>query len=155
VGHQPQPFSLVLAQASKLWSDAPVIKGLLALIAVVVTYLLPTQVLQEMAIATIVLIGLDTVTGFAASISAGRAITSARFSRALVKILAYFSVVVVVAIAQRHIPGAASLEGATMVGVMTLIIVTESISVLENVRTMGFALPLGLEKWLEDRIQKP
>lgn len=140
------------AIVGKLFADAAVIKWPAALAAGVVGYLFPTEALQTSAVEAGALILIDTLTGMCAAKVSGQPISSARFSRALVKVLGYASVVAVVAIAHRHVPGAEGAQSATVTGVLTLVIATEAISVLENVRRMGLRLPAGLDELIRGRM---
>lgn len=130
-------------------------KWILAGMAVILDFVFPAQIGREMAIAAFVLIALDTITGFVSALVAGQAISSARFSRVLVKLLGYGSVIIVSAIVTKFVHNAETLPNVSVTAVLTLVIATEAISVLENVRRMGIKLPLGLDKWLEERLKKP
>jgi phage-related holin len=148
-------LSIFASVTAKLFGNAAAGKWLAAFFAGVLTYFLPTSAQQSAALGAAHLIALDTVTGVVAARMSGKAIRSARFGRALVKLLAYGSVISVVAVAVNHVPGGVSVQGASVSSVLTLIIATEGISVLENVRAMGFQLPLGLDQWLEGRLAPP
>ncbi len=124
-------------------------KWILATAMAAVEFVLPTSLGRDMCIACCVLIALDTITGAIASAVAGHAISSAKFARVLVKLIGYGSVLIVASIATKFIPGAPSEVSVT--AVLTLVIVTECISILENVRRMGLKLPFGLDKWLGER----
>lgn len=145
--------------AAKLLADLAPSKIILAFVGALAGYALPTQAMQQAAWACLYLVLLDTLTGVVAVVcerergETGAPISSARFGRVLVKLLAYFSVVSVVAIGNNAIPGAKELEGASVTAVLTYIVVTEGISVLENVQRMGFKVPLGIDKWLKDRTE--
>lgn len=136
----------------KLFADVAEVKFPIALLGGAVAYFLPTEAQQGAAIGAAHLIALDTLTGVVAARMTGKAITSAKLGRALVKLLAYSSVLSVVAICVKHIPGAGIAQAPTVTGVLSLILATEGISVLENVRAMGISLPFGLEGWLAGRI---
>jgi phage-related holin len=136
----------------KLFADVAEIKFPAAFLAGTVAYFLPTEAQQGAALGAAHLIALDTLTGVVAARMTGKAITSAKLGRALVKLLAYSSVLSVAAICIKHIPGASIAQAPTVTGVLTLILATEGISVLENVRAMGVTLPFGLEAFLSGRI---
>jgi len=136
----------------KLFADVAQVKWPAAILGGLVGYLFPTQALQTAAVEAGALIAIDTVTGMCAAKVSGKAITSAKFSRALVKVLGYSSVVAVVAIAHRHVPGGEHGQPITVTGVLTLVIFTEAISVFENVNAMGLKLPFGADDWLKARL---
>lgn len=139
----------------KLFADVALPKWVAAAGAGILGALLPTEAQQTAAVGAASLVILDTITGVVASKYSGKPITSAKMGRVLVKFLAYGSVIAVAGIAGQSIPGGQSVHGATVTAVLTLIIATEGVSVLENARAMGAVLPLGLEQWLAGRIQKP
>lgn len=145
-----------LGSAIEMWGkvveDVSAVKWPLAGFAAGLGYFLPTEAQQSAALGAVYLVLLDTVTGIVAARMSGKAISSAKFGRALVKLLAYSSVLSVFSVCVRHIPGAAVAQGPSVTGILTLIIGTEGISVLENVRAMGVSLPFGLESWLAGRI---
>lgn len=126
----------------------PAWKWLLATLAAGVSFVLPEQLQKDMAVAAAVLIGLDTATGFIAALSTGQPISSARFSRVLAKLVGYGSVVIVAAVAGKFLANGSPVGEATQVGVLTLVLTTEGISILENVRKMGLKFPSPLEKML-------
>ncbi len=127
-------------------------KWLLATAVAAIDFVLPTTLGRDMCLAACVVILLDTITGVVAVAAAGHAISSAKFSRVLVKLLGYGSVMIVAAIATKFIPGAPSDMSVT--AVLTLVLCTECISILENVRRMGIKLPFGLDKWLSNRLDQ-
>ncbi len=132
-------------------------KWLVAGLGALLGYFLPTPAQQSAALGAAHLILVDTITGIVAARQTGEAITSARLGRVLVKLLGYSSVLSVVAVSVNHIPGAMAAHAPTVTGLLGLIIATEGVSVLENVRKMGVSLPFGLEEWLAGRVkpQKP
>lgn len=91
-----------------------------------------------MFVGMITLVTLDTLTGVLAARLSGIKITSAKFGRLLVKILAYCSVLIVVAVVGKSIVGLNQWQEPTCTAVITAMILTEGISILENVNLMGF-----------------
>lgn len=138
----------------KLVGDMPMLKTVAMATGGIVGYVFPEEGTAKAAVAAAVLIVLDTITGVAAAASGGKAITSLAFSRTLIKILGYASVVTVCAVAGRHVPGLSEFQGASVTGVVTLVILTEAISILENVHAMGLKLPLGLSELLKKRLDE-
>lgn len=137
---------------AKLAFDAAALKWLGALCMAIVSYFLPAQAQRDAMVGAIWLILTDMVTGMIAARSTGKAITSAKLSRTIVKVIAYGAVISVASVVTRHIPGAAEFQGASITGVLTLMILTEAVSILENARAMGVTLPDTLERWLKDRV---
>lgn len=136
----------------KLFADVAPVKVSLSILSAIVAYFLPTEAQQAAGLAAAYCIVLDTVTGVVAARVSGKPITSAKLGRVLVKLLAYASVLSVVATAVNHVPGANVAQGPSVTGVLTFILLTESVSILENVRLMGLVLPFGLESWLAGRM---
>ena len=135
----------------KLFADLWISKGLAAALASAVTYFLPGAS-YDLAIGAYVLICLDTMTGFWASVVTGHKITSARLSRVLTKLFGYGSVVVVCSVAAHSVPGAEPLHAIAVSGVCGWIILTEGVSILENVGKMGVTAPPFLLGWLRKRL---
>ncbi len=108
---------------------------------------------QPLLLAVAIALVLDTITGFMAAWVTHALISSRAFARVLVKVVGYGSCVMIGSIITQNIPGVADFRGATVAGILTLILLTESISVLENVAKMGVPLPLGLLKRLRSRLQ--
>lgn len=139
---------------TKLFADASWVKYPCALLTALVAYVLPTEQVQNATIAAGALMLLDTVTGVVAARVSGKAISSASFSRVLVKILAYGSVVLVAALTARNVPSLGFAHEAVVMGVVVLIILTEGISIIENARRMGVKVPPGIDKLLQDKIDQ-
>lgn len=147
-------FVEAFATIGKLFGDEPLLKYLAGVSGAVWGYVFPPdQGVRDAALAAGLLILLDTLTGLWAAIVTGKAIRSAKFGRALSKVLGYGSVVAVCAVVTRHVPGASAWQAMSVSAVVTLVIVTEAISVLENVRKLGLRLPFGMEKLLEERLR--
>ncbi|MCW5941083.1 MAG: phage holin family protein [Fimbriimonadaceae bacterium] len=136
---------------AKAVGDAPLGKSLAAVLGAVLGYLFPDQAGREAGLAAFGMVLLDTLTGLAAAVATGQPVRSARFGRVVAKIFGYGATIAVCAVVTRHVPGAAPWQPVSVSAVVTLIIVTEAISVLENVRRLGVRLPLGLERALEGR----
>lgn len=117
-------------------------------------FLFPSDMVRNMAISAFCLILLDTVTGTVAAWQTHVAVTSARFGRVLVKVLGYGSVICVSAIVSKFASSIGDLTSISVAAILTLVILTESLSVLENVRKMGVPLPFGLEKLIVGKIDK-
>lgn len=139
----------------KLFLDAPFAKYVAGVTGAAWGWLFPDQGVRDAALAAGLLILLDTLTGLWAAIVTGKAIRSAKFGRALSKVLGYGSVVAVCAVVTRHVPGASGWQSTSVSAVVTLVIATEAISILENVRKLGIRLPFGMERLLEERLGRP
>lgn len=135
---------------ARLTTESTAWKWIIAAGAGIADYVLGTDVLRASFLGMLTLVALDTVTGVLAARLTGTKITSAKFGRLLVKILAYCSVLLVVAIVGKNIAGLGQWHGPTCTAVLTAIILTESISIIENVNLMGFN---GFG-WILDLLQK-
>lgn len=142
-----------IATIWKMFGDAPLFKYAAGVAGTVWGYLFPDQAVRDAAVAAATLVALDTVTGLWAAVVTGKAVKSATFSRVLSKLLGYGSVVAVAAVVTRHVPGASSWQAMSVSAVVTLVICTEAISILENVRKLGIKLPFGMERLLSDRLK--
>lgn len=100
------------------------------------------------------LVLLDTLTGVTAAWQAGESITSKAFSRTIVKLIGYGAALAVVAVVTRHIAGLADYQPVAVSSVLSLVIVTEAGSILENVRKLGVRLPFGIEELLRRRLRQ-
>ena len=90
-------------------------------------------------------------TGIAAAAVSGKAISSARFSRTLTKMLAFGSLIIVAAVVPKHVLGAGVAEGMSVTLILSVIILNESLSIAENAEKMGYGFP-WMRKMLRDRI---
>lgn len=134
--------------------EAPIFKALVTGMVWIGEYVFGSAALAQAAVGCLVLIILDTCTGFYAAIVTKQDITSARLSRVLVKVLSYGSVAVVVAILTRHMPGLNDLHEACMGLVVAVVMATEALSVLENVERMGLKGFGWLSRMLKGRLRE-
>lgn len=147
-------LSEVIEPLSKVFSDLTGFKFVVALSMGLLSFVLPDAVTQGMGASVLVLIFLDTITGVAASFQEGERISSKRFRRVLSKLVGYGSVLIVVAIADRYVLLGALPGSATISAILTLVLIAESVSILENVKRMGLSLPFGLDRLLADRLRQ-
>ncbi|MBN9503834.1 MAG: hypothetical protein BGO01_08845 [Armatimonadetes bacterium 55-13] len=138
----------------KLWADLWLPKTVAAGLAGLLDYLLPEHGSRDLALAAAALILLDTATGFWAALVSGKRVSSAKFSRVLTKLLGYGSVVVVCGVASHAVPGAAGFQPVAISGVLGFVVLTEGISILENVGRMGVKAPPFLMDWLRKRLKE-
>lgn len=82
-----------------------------------------------------VLLLFDLITGIMAAIKQKRAVSSIAFSRTLTKVFGYLAVVAVAGVIEKTI--LESVKAPIMVGVLWVMIATEGLSILENVRKCG------------------
>lgn len=129
------------------------VKALFGAIGAGVAYILPSAAVRDTAIAAAFMVALDTVTGIASSLRKGKPLSSARFSRVLSKLIAYGSVVAVVSVCGKFLPGLSDFRIPGITAALYLILATEGISVLENANSLGVALPKGLVKWLKGKLE--
>lgn len=124
-------------------------KWLVALIGAIAAYIFPTEGLIVEFAATAALIGIDTITGIIASITEQKPVTSNGFVRVLGKLIGYASVVCVVSILFRYIPGLTDWRIPAITAVMVLVMMTEGISIIENAKRLGIRVP----NWIGETIQ--
>ena len=132
-------------------NDASWLKLMTGVVTALINYVLPTSQAQQMTTAAAILIILDTITGVIGSISSGTHITSARFGRVIIKLIGYSIAVVVVGIAANTLPGAKPAHEFLMMILVGSIIITECISIAENLDKMGVPIPKPIVKWLKGR----
>jgi phage-related holin len=132
-------------------TDESWLKVLIGLSTGLLNYLLPTSATQQMVMAAAILIMLDTFTGVMASESTGKAITSAKFGRVIVKFIGYAIAVSVVGLAANTVPGGKPAHEFLTSTLIAFIICTEGISIFENLDRMGVPLPKSIVKWLRGR----
>jgi len=130
---------------------APAWKWIVASGAAALAFVLPTGFQRDMALSCAAFIVLDTGTGMMAAWQTGNPISSARFSRVLAKLFGYGSVVIVSSVASKFLTNGSDLGKAGVIGVMSLVLTTEGISILENVRKMGLKFPAFLETMLKGK----
>jgi phage-related holin len=143
----------------KLATDYAPLKAIVAGLAAIAQYVFGDTATQAAAVAAFALLLLDTVTGMVAARVNQDAITSAKFGRFLIKVLGYGSTIIVAAVVAQHVPGIAKVDDSITevahslaVGtVVSAVMVTEAISILENVRKMGVNTPA---KWLEKGLKQ-
>jgi toxin secretion/phage lysis holin len=144
---------MMLALIGKLF--APPIKVVASIsVAGVTSYLFPEGVPADALIAACVVVVLDLLTGVGAAWMERKFDGSAGIRRTLLKVLSYLSLVLIAAIVPRNVPGLEQAQGFTAGTVLTLIILTEAVSIIENVRKMGFSLPFGIEDQLKKRLRQ-
>ncbi len=141
-------------QLGKLATDLPILKIFAGIVTACIHYLLPIDELRNTAIALFTLILADTATGVWAAIKLGSKISSRRLSDILGKIVAYGAVVMVLAIVPRSIPSMSDAGVAISVGIgLGILILAESVSILENVSLMGYKL-FGFTNLFKARLTK-
>lgn len=124
-----------------------VVKGLTVAATIVYSYLFKADTEQAAALGLAILLVLDLVTGVAAAIKEGRAVTSRALSQTVVKLVDYFAVIVVAAVVEHTVFGKRDVP--VVEGVVYLMIATEGLSILENARRCGFRSFPFLEKILD------
>ncbi|RYG40973.1 hypothetical protein EON79_21630 [bacterium] len=137
---------------TKLFADVWGAKVLAAVFGAIVGYLFPEESMRVAALATFGMIVLDMITGIAASAVSGHAISSAKFSRTLTKMLAFGSLIIVAAVVPKHVIGAGIAAGISVNLVLSVILLNESISIAENAEKMGYGFP-WMRKWLKERVR--
>lgn len=125
----------------KLLSDCWPTKVGAAWLGACAGFLFPNSAGQAAAIAALGLVVLDTLTGTVAARLTGEAISSAKFGRAVIKVFSYFAAILAVAIGFRALPGLSNVYEPAASSVTSLIVLTELISIFENLKRMGFPLP--------------
>lgn len=138
-----------------MFSGAHILKLIAALLVGAVSYVLPTQTLRDLAIGLGVFVVLDTVTGIIAARVDGHAVSSAKFSRLLTKLIGYLSVVLVATLAARNVPNFSDLAPAATAATLSLAMVTEGISILENLDRMGMPVPKFIREAFRSSQENP
>lgn len=145
---------------------------IIATAGAVVSFLLPTNLTQNLAIFAACAVAVDTVTGIRVARKNGKPITSAGFGRVLDKGLGYGSIVAITAYINYVMPGfsgellasvpfidefAPMIAGATHVPiVVVLLLITnkEVLSVLENIEALGVWMPPKVMPWIRKFLNK-
>jgi phage-related holin len=133
---------------------APVLKWGSAAIAAIGAYFLPTESLQQLAMSAFGAVLLDTVTGVIAARSSKDPITSAKLSRLMSKLIGYSSAVILCTIVPHNLPGMDGLAGGASTAVLTMVLVTEALSVIENLDRMGVKFPAFIRDALKKQEEK-
>lgn len=116
----------------------------------VVGYVLPAPAERSLALATGLMVLVDTATGLVKAWHVkSEKVSSAKFSRVLVKLFGYSSVVIVVGMARKVLAVPPEWGGAAVSATLTLFFATESLSVLENVHALGLPVPKFLRQLLD------
>ncbi len=140
----------LLSILAKLAVDAPVVKTVSGLLGAMIAYALPTARLQELAAWVGASVAVDTITGVAASLKQGHKLSSARWSRIVTKLIAYYGVLFVSVGAARQFPGSNPEYWTGLV--LGVLFANEAISILENAHVLGAPIPARLVKMLKGRL---
>lgn len=127
-------------------------KPMAGLFGAAISYLFPEQATQEAAVSAFVLIIIDLLTGMRAAFLEGRFITSTGVRRTINKIGGYFAVVAVCAVVTKNVGNLSGFQAVSVGAIVTLVILTEAVSILENVNRMGVKLPFGIQDQLKRRL---
>lgn len=144
----------VLDSICTLVGAEPALKWVLAAGGALVSYFLPNDALKNLAVTAVTFVVCDTVTGVMAARSDGQAVSSARFGRLLTKLTGYSIAVILATMGLRVIPGVAELAPGGSGAVLTMVVVTEAISIIENLDRMGIKLPKFLKNAFQTQ-EKP
>ncbi len=115
------------------------------------SYVAQTEASAAAITGLFVLVGLDMVTGMAASLKRGKKISSRRSRDTVFKAIAYLSVIGAASAVERIVPGTVSL----VPGAIVPLAVTELVSLLENVRYLGVRDGGVLKRILEAALAHP
>lgn len=144
---------LIPVYVAKAITDYPAVKWAGAGIALAAEYFFGTPVITGLAIATFALMFLDTITGFVATAVTGQAITSGKLTRFGVKVIAYGSAVIVAAVVTRHLPGLVGAHEPVVTTILSVLLLAEGISILENISKMGYKRFAFMKRFLEGRLK--
>lgn len=127
-----------------------------AIIFSAVQYVLPHSGLREMAAASFGFVFLDTLTGIVGASVSGKAITSSGVARFFVKVFGYSCCIAVCSITGRFVlPGAGEEAKSWLLNlILWVVLLTEGVSILENVQKMGLKLPKWIAGLLQDRLRE-
>lgn len=98
-------------------------------------------------VALLVLILLDFITGVYAAKKSGEAIRSGKVRHSAIKVMAYFAVISGAHVAENGIPAAIAFIDET---VLAFFLITELISLIENVGRMGYETPKKILNQLKE-----
>ena len=120
--------------------------------AAVLEWLFPSTA-NALLISVGIMLALDAITGVCAAWARNEFITSRGFARTIQKLIGYGACVLVVSLVSRGIaPGVADARAIAVAGVLTVILITEGISVLENAAKMGIKLPPAILRRLKTHL---
>lgn len=151
------PVRPITEVVQTMLQDFWLFKLIMSLSSAAIGFAFPTEAARTAAVCAMVLIVFDFLTAIIAVMrDKSLRIESAKAARTLAKVLAYSAVIAIVAIATRQVTGGPDdnngVLGFTVMGAVSWICLTESISILENITRAGILLPPGLREWLEHRI---
>ncbi len=145
-------FRLPLMYLARVFErDAWWLKSSGAILAGLWGYVAKAEAEQTAIYALFILMGLDLVTGIAASTRRGKKLSSKRLSDTGYKIVGYSSVIVATSAVERLVPGSVSLVPCSVAPLA----LTELVSLLENVRHLGVKNGGMLKRILEAALSHP
>lgn len=139
----------VFQAGGRLLSQAEVKVGA-ALIGGVLGYIFHTAAVADMALVALIMVILDMISGMVAAWQTGEAISSRRASRSIAKLLAYSCGVAGVSLAFKVIPGIGEARVVAITAVLGLVILTELISVMENMDKLGLKV---IPSWVKNIVR--
>lgn len=123
------------------------------LIGTAFQYVLPESGMREMAAGAFAFVVLDTLTGIVGAAVSGKAITSAGVARFFVKIFGYSCCILVCSLTARYVlPGVGDAKTWLINLILWVVLLTEGVSILENVQKMGLKLPKWIAGLLRERL---
>lgn len=151
-------WGLIPVYLAKAFGDAATWKWAVAASAVALDWVFGPGIARTTALSAGCLMVLDTVTGLVAAWYTRKPFESGKFSRILVKGVAYGASIIVAAVVPRSLPGMEAFHDESVTICTGVILCTEALSVLENINKMGFKGMGWLKKILNERMkdmQKP
>lgn len=130
-------------------TNQPIVKVIGASAMSLMSFLFPDPVTtRDSIIVVLSIITIDVVTGVTASYREHKPINSIGFRRVLAKLIAYGATIAVIGMAVKQVIEVPEFQKDVVKWTMNWIVVTEAISVLENVKRIGVNIPSFLLKWL-------
>lgn len=159
-----EAMSQVIDILHKAFADSHVVlKVVVAISAVAFSFMFPTEATIWFAISTGACIAADTLSGLLAARFNKEPITSIGSRRVFYKIMGYSMLILVARIVGQAVPmaiptttqaSAIVIASSVVCWMMGFIILTEAISILENVRRMGVHVPYVFKKRIQDTLDK-
>lgn len=127
-------------------------KMVFSIMAVMFSFLFPTEQAERLAISLFACLVIDTVTGILASLRMRRRFKSRRFARAGYKLMGHAALVATVSFAGFGL--GQGFRESSMPYVLGWLVVTETVSIFENLGVMGIRIPRKWLKGLKDQLAR-
>jgi phage-related holin len=147
-------WALIPWYFAKAFTDGAFWKWMVATIAVILDWVFGPGIARDTAVGAGLMLVLDTITGGVAARYRKEPFESGKASRILVKGIAYGASLIVAATVPRCLPGLAAWHDESVTACASIILLTEALSVLENINKMGFKRMGWLKTFLMGRMKE-